>query len=157
MVRFGVARLTAALTVAMMTGGAAMAQDPGPRIDDIVWPGIDSYCSFMRADHEFDFNDPESWRWVLFTNFPSNDVDDPIEAPFMRINGQLKQLVQTGVSDIEGGVERSYASHDAEPYTVTLTMLDGDEGYESAAYSGVITVTRGGASSEIAYKGDCGV
>lgn len=154
-------------TAAMVTGvagaallpmaGMALAQDAAPRIDEIVWHGIDSYCSFTRAGHVFDYNDPESWRWVLFTNYPGAEAGDPIETPFMRIDGQLKQLVQTGVSDIEGGVERRYASHDAEPYAVTLTMLDGEEGYESAAYSGVITVARGGASTEIAYEGDCGV
>jgi hypothetical protein len=146
--------ITAVLT--MMAAGA-VAKEAGPRIGEIVWPGIDSYCSFMRAEHVFDFNDPESWRWVLFTNFPSNDVDDPMEAPFMRINAQLKQLKQTGVSEIEGGMARSYASYDADPYLVTVTMLDGEESYESAGYGGTITVSRGGASSEIAYKGDCGV
>lgn len=141
----------------LLLAGSAGAQDSGPRIDDIVWPGIDSYCSFMRADHEFVFDDPGTWRWVLFTNYPEADAPDPIETPFMRIDNQLKQLVQTGVERIDGGVVRIYSSHDMEPYVVKLTLLEGAEGYESSTFSGTITVSRNGVSSDVAYKGDCGV
>lgn len=139
-----------------LIAGAAHAQDSGPVIDEIHWQNIDSYCSFMRADHAFDFNDPGSWRWVLFSNFPTDSID-PLEAPFMRIDGQLKQLAQTGVQAIEGGEVRTYTSHDVDPYAVELRLLEGEKGYESSGYSGVITVSRDGLSSEVAYKGDCGV
>ena len=140
----------------MLVAGSAVAQDVAPRIDDIVWPGIDSYCSFMRADHVFVFDDPETWRWVLFSNL-SVDAADPIESPFMRIDGQLRQLAQTGVRPVEGGVIRTYKSHDADPYTIEVSFIAGAEGYENAAFSGSIKVSRNGASSEVAYKGDCGV
>ncbi len=144
-------------TCSVLLAGSATAQDGAPRIDDIVWPGIDSYCSFMRADHKFVFDDPETWRWVLFSNYPELDMPDPIETPFMRIDNQLKQLAQTDVEKIDGGVVRTYSSHDAEPYVVELKMLAGTDGYESSGFSGTITVSRNGASSEVAYKGDCGV
>ena len=148
-------RMSIAAGLALMAGAAA-AQDSGPRIDEIYWHNIDSYCSFMRADHQFDYNDPGSWRWVLFTNFPT-DSADPLETPFMRIDGQLRQLAQTGVQAIDGGELRSYVSHDAEPYEIEVSLLSGEKGYESSAFSGVITVARNGASGEVAYKGDCGV
>ena len=141
----------------MLTAGPAAAQDGAPRIDDIVWFNIDSYCSFMRADQTFDYNDPASWRWVLFSNLPGEDGADPLDTPFMRLDGQLKQLAQTGAQAIDGGTVRTYASHDAVPYLVDMTMIEGAEGYESSAFSGTIKVSRNGASSEIAYKGDCGV
>ncbi|WP_417436255.1 hypothetical protein [Hoeflea sp.] len=140
----------------MLLAGPVAARDGAPRIDEIVWYNIDSYCSFTRADHRFAYNDPESWRWVLFTNFPAEDGVDPIESPFMRIDGQLKQLAQTGIRSLDGGVVRSYQSHDANPYLVEVSLLEGERGVESSAFSGVITVSRNGASSEIAYKGDCG-
>ena len=140
----------------MLMTGAATAQDGGPTIDEITWHNIESYCSFMRADHAFAYEDPGSWRWVLFSNFPT-DGADPLEMPFMRIDGQLMQLRQTGVEAAKGGEVHSYTSQDADPYRVTVSLLEGEKGYESSGFSGVITVSRHGASSETAYKGDCGV
>lgn len=137
--------------------GQARAQDGAPRIDDIVWYNIDSYCSFTRAGHTVEYDDHESWRWVLFSNYPGADGGDPLEAPFMRIDGQLTQLAQTGAQEIDGGETRTYRSHDAVPYEIEVRLLSGEKGYESSAFSGVIRVTRNGASSEVAYKGDCGV
>ncbi|MEM5470630.1 hypothetical protein WNZ14_02740 [Hoeflea sp. AS60] len=147
----------AAILVGGLQSGQADAQDGAPRIDDIVWVYIDSYCSFMRADHSFDYNDPDSWRWVLFSNLPGEDGADPLDTPFMRLDGQLKQLAQTGAQKIDGGLARTYTSHDAVPYVVEMKTLKGAQGYESTAFSGTIKVSRNGASSEIAYKGDCGV
>jgi len=142
---------------AMLLAGSATAQDGAPRIDDIVWFNIDSYCSFTRADQTFDYNDPESWRWVLFTNYPGADGGDPLEAPFMRIDGQLTQLAQIGIRPLDGGAVRSYQSRDAAPYVVEVSLLEGERGIESSAFSGTIKVSRNGISSEVAYKGDCGV
>tara|TARA_R110000850_G_scaffold110436_2_gene223549 strand:+ start:2018 stop:2464 length:447 start_codon:yes stop_codon:yes gene_type:complete len=141
----------------MLMAGPVAAQEGAPRIDDIVWFNIDSYCSFTRAEQSFDYNDPESWRWVLFTNYPDADGADPLETPFMRIDGQLTQLAQTGTRPLDGGVVRSYQSHDADPYLVEVSLLDGEQGNESSAFSGLITVSRHGVSSEVAFKGDCGV
>jgi hypothetical protein len=141
----------------MLMAGPAAAQEGAPRIDDIVWFNIDSYCSFTRAEQTFDYNDPESWRWVLFTNYPDADGADPLETPFMRLDGQLTQLAQTGARPLDGGVVRSYQSHDADPYLVEVSLLDGEQGNESSAFSGVITVSRHGVSSEVTFKGDCGV
>ncbi len=146
--------LTAACLV--LTAGAATAQDGSPRIDEIYWHNIDGYCAFMLADHTINYDDPGSWRWVLFSNFPTGNTD-PLEMPFVRIDGQLKQLKQTGVEAVDGGEMRSYTSQDAEPYSVEVSLLEGEKGYESTAFSGVIRVTRNGASNEVAYKGDCGV
>ena len=137
--------------------GLAQAQDGAPRIDEIVWPGIDSYCSFMRADHVFVFDDPSTWRWVLFSNYPEFDGPEPLDAPFMRIDGQLKQLEQTKVEETENGTRRSYVTHDAEPYEVVLTLLPGPSGAESSAFSGSIAVSRNGATGSVDFKGDCGV
>ena len=145
------------MLIAGVAAGPAGAQDGAPRIDDIVWFNIDSYCSFGRVDHTVDYKDPESWRWVLFSNYPGADGGDPLESPFMRIDGQLAQLAQTGVETIDGGVVRTYSSHDAEPYVIQLKMLEGAVGNESTAFSGTITVSRNGASSEVDYKGNCGV
>lgn len=141
----------------LLIAGSAAAQDGAPRIDDIVWYNIESYCAFTRADHRFVYDDPESWRWVLFTNFPAENGIDPLEAPFMRIDGQLTQLTQTAVRPIDGGAVRSYQSHDTDPYLVEVRLLEGERGIESSGFSGTITVSRDGTSSVVDYKGDCGV
>lgn len=141
----------------MLMAGPVVAQDGAPRIDDIVWFNIDSYCAFTRTDHSVEYKDPESWRWVLFSNVPRADGGDPLESPFMRIDGQLTQLAQTGIRPLDGGAVRSYQSHDTDPYLVEVSLLEGERGYESSAFSGVITVSRHGASSEVIFKGDCGV
>jgi len=52
----------------------------------------------------------------LFSNFPTGTTD-PLEAPFMRIDGRLKQLAQTGIQAVVGGEVRTYTSHDGSPMT----------------------------------------
>ena len=125
--------LTAACLV--LTAGAATAQDGSPRIDEIYWHNIDGYCAFMLADHTINYDDPGSWRWVLFSNFPTDGVD-PLEMPFVRIDGQLKQLRQTGIEAVDGGEVRRYTSQDAEPLQCRGEPARGREGLREHGFFG---------------------
>ena len=152
--KLGVA-LLAALSGLCGTASFGFAED-APRIDEIHWPGIDSYCTFMRDGHDFVFDDPETWRFVFFTGLPEARLDIMARA-FMRIDGRLHELALID-SETDGPSEqRRYRSYGASPYTVDVAAARGEEGHESAAYSGTISVTRDGMTSSVAFQGDCGV
>jgi len=154
--RAGLARILT--TCALLTGamaGAPQAQQR-PSIDDVLWPWIGSYCSFTKAGHIFEFDDLNTWRFVFFTEFPETEADLWGRA-FMRIDGQLRELVPTGV-ETRGATEvYRYRTHDAPPHEVTVEATPGAQGYESMPYSGIITVSRQGATAQQAFSGDCGV
>lgn len=136
----------------------AHAQDDALSIDDIHWPYIDSYCTFLKEGQQFVFDDPETWRFVAFTNFPDVAEADPLERIFMRINGGLRELALEKLTPGEGGAEtRLYKSHDTLPYAVTFEIAAGERGYESTPYDGTITVRRGEQETSVGFSGDCGV
>jgi hypothetical protein len=131
------------------------AQTP-PRIDEVIWPWIDSYCTFMKADHTFVFDDLRSWRFVFFTAFPEKG-NDIMKRGFMRIDGQLRELALESVSKVNGSERRRYHSHDDPPYLIEVASEAGKPGYEAVGYLGRITVSREDATSSVMFKGDCGV
>ena len=49
-----------------LAGSALLAAAPAaanqPVVTDIHWPYIDSYCTFWRKDHSFNFNDETTTR-----------------------------------------------------------------------------------------------
>ena len=130
----------------------AQAQDL-PSIDDIAWHYIESYCTFMRADHDFVFDDPDSWRFVFFTNFPSEAGQEIFGTGFMRIDGALREFRMVA----REGDTVTMQTSDAEPLVATLALKPGEKGYEATGYTGTITVARGSVSSSVDFAGDCGV
>lgn len=148
----------AAFVLVTATTGGAMAQDNDLRIDDIHWPYIDSYCTFLKEGQKFVFDDLETWRFVAFSNFPQVAEADPLERIFMRLDGGLRELALEKLTPGEGATEtRLYKSHDTLPYAATLVITAGEKGYESTPYSGTITVTRGDQEASTGFSGDCGV
>jgi hypothetical protein len=143
--------LIAALT------GASVAQSGAPRIDDVAWAQIDAYCIFQRNGQTLTFDNPDTWRFVFFSNLPNEINTDPLESPFMRLDGQLIQLEQTSVKQLGNGQLRSYSAGSDPAYSIQISMIEGEKGSESTAYSGGIAVTRNGQTSEVGYSGDCGV
>lgn len=146
--------LAGTLLVAAMTTQVA-AQTP-PKIEEIRWPWIDSYCTFMKADHTFVFDDLKSWRFVFFSPF-SEKGNDIMQRGFMRIDGQLRELALKSVTKIDASEQRRYHSHDDPPYLIEVVSEAGKPTYEAVGYSGRITVSRQGATSSVMFKGDCGV
>ncbi|SFQ48362.1 hypothetical protein SAMN05216176_104211 [Nitratireductor indicus] len=151
-------RLWKAMLPAMLMAGAAFAQEDALSIDEIHWPQIDSYCTFLKKGQDFHFDDPDTWRFVAFTNLPREAEADPMERVFMRINGDLLELGLETLEKSKGGTEiRLYKSHDADPYAVTFEIEEGEQGSESTNYSGTIRVQRGEQEASVNFEGDCGV
>lgn len=126
-------------------------------LDDISWPNIDAYCSFMRAGHVFTYDDPATWRFVFFSNLPTTEGRDPIETPFVSIDGQLTQLVQTGVETTGFETTRRYVAKTDPDIAVEVFFRETGSGAESTAYEGTIKAESGGRSATVEFVGDCGV
>ncbi len=126
-------------------------------LDEIAWPNIDSYCTFMRAGHVFTFDDPRTWRFVFFSNMPSTGKRDPIETPFVRIDGQLTQLTQTDMETTGFETTRRYAAKTDPEVTVEVFFRETGAGAEATGYSGTITANRAGQTATVDFTGDCGV
>lgn len=126
-------------------------------LDEIVWPGMEAYCRFMRAGHEFKFDDPATWRFVFFSNLPRKEGRDPIETPFVSIDGRLTQLVQTGMETTGFETTRRYVAKTDPETAVEVYFKEKDSGEESTAYEGAIKAERAGASATVEFTGDCGV
>lgn len=145
----------------MLVGVLALAATPMRaeelRLDEIAWPGINSYCSFRRAGHVFAFDDPATWRFVFFSNLPMMGRPDPIETPFVSIDGQLTQLVQTGMETTGFETTRRYVAKTDPEVAVEVFFRETGSGAEATAYEGTITATRGGQSAKADFIGDCGV
>lgn len=126
-------------------------------LDEIAWPNIDSYCTFMRADHVFTFDDPRTWRFVFFSNMPALGKRDPIETPFVRIDGQLTQLTQTDMETTGFETTRRYVAKTDPEVAVEVFFRETGRGGESTGYTGTITASRDGQTATVDFTGDCGV
>lgn len=149
-------------TTTLLFGLLALAATPLKAaeltLDEIAWPNIESYCSFMRAGHVFTYDDPATWRWVFFSTLPGESSKrDPIETPFVSIDGQLTQLVQTAVETTGFETTRRYVAKTDPEVTVEVFFKEKDSGEESTAYTGTITAKRGGETATVDFTGDCGV
>ena len=147
--------LTASLILGFSLTGvtATSAQNP-PSLDDIHWYLSDSFCSFWREDHTFNYNDPESWRYIFMTGF-SNGQDG--ELGYARIDGRLRELQERERFKADGFEIIVYKTWDKNPYTVTVARKAGSGGQENTNYTGNILVERNGVGHGTPFKGDCGV
>lgn len=144
--------LACGLAIAASPAGAA-----GMTLDEIAWPDIRSYCTFMRAGHVFTFDDPRTWRFVFFSNMPAMDKPDPIETPFVSIDGQLTQLTQTAMETTGSETTRRYVAKTDPEVAVEVFMRETGSGGEATGYEGRITASRDGETATVEFTGDCGV
>ncbi len=142
--------------LAMFAGLAPAAQAQQPIITDIHWPGIFSYCTFLRAGQEFDYNNPDSWRFVFFDNIDTITGSNAQYA-YIGLHHQIRQLEQVDSVSSGEGERRSYRTYGEPSYTVEVTMLKGEGGYESTEYTGTIAVSGALGEETIEFHGDCGV
>ena len=140
--------------------GLKMALAAGARAQesvfgDFVWHHIDAYCTFMRADNVFDFDDPDTWRFVAFANYPNENGTEPLDRLFIRINADYREFNLTGVSEADGVQRRTYRTAGNPPIEVEMRISGTRKGYEATAYEGVLIERESGDA--IDFKGDCGV
>lgn len=147
--------ITAALLCGAALAGPAQGQGR-PVVTDIAWPGIDSYCTFMREGHSFDYNDPESWRFVFFSQLDTS-AEQAVETAFMSIGYGLRQLELVDSSQSGNEETRRYRSLGAGSHDIVVTMVSGEEGYESTGYTGSIVVSGPLGEETVTFHGDCGV
>lgn len=150
--------VTLSALAALVLGAAPTpaATQSGPAIDEVVWPGIDSYCTFMVEGHGLVYDDPDTWRFLFFTGLPESDRDT-IARAFMRIDGQLRELALVDRATAGTGEVWTFRTHDDPPYEVSVNAVPYETGTEYTSYTGTITVTREGASTSADFQGDCGV
>ena len=148
--------MTATSPASARQRGARSVTRCRPVVTDIVWPGIDSYCTFMREVHSFDYNDPESWRFVFFTQLDTS-VEPAVEIAFMSIGHSLRQLELVDSSQSGNDETRRYRSLGAGSHDIVVTMQGGEEGYEATGYTGSIEVSGPLGGETVAFHGDCGV
>lgn len=149
---FGLAAAGAAITMA----SAAGAETEAPRVDDIVWYKTDAHCSFRRAGHKLDSEDPESWRFVLLiSRTGGRDGRATIETGYMKIDGILRQLRFEARNEAEGGETRRYSTYGDEPARIEVEMKPGGKEAEPAGYEGTISVIRHDARTDVSFEGDC--
>ena len=162
-------KIRAAITILLLSTGNTLADDI--TINAFNWYTNDSYCSFQLTDQSFDYNDPNTWRYVLITNLPEVDFDNLPDTPeeiaaqeqksyataFMSINHAFHELSMKTGSVRDDGFSIVYTTHGERPFEVTLDAKMLEKGYESQSYKGTISVIRGDATASVAFKGDCGV
>lgn len=129
---------------------AAPAQEP-PRLTEISWYLTDSYCAFTKADHVFDYNDPQSWKFVFLTSLTRQ------KTAYIGINHELYELKEIDMIVNDDHEIYRYETWEDQPVTVTVKLIEGAKGYEATAYSGHITLEGAGSNETTEFIGDCGV
>ena len=149
---FSAIRLKSLAVAALVSAGAATQVSA---FDDIHWPYINSYCSFIRVDHAFKFDDLDTWRFVAFSNFPDEYGAAPLDRLFMRIHNDLREFNLVEMSESDGVQRRTYQTAGGPLIEVEMQISGSEKGYESTDYEGVLIETASGESVD--FKGDCGV
>jgi hypothetical protein len=149
-------RRLAAIMVAILAAAGPTRAEP-PQIGDIAWPGIDAYCTAFRAGHSFVFDDAETWRFVMFSNFPTGDAPEPFGTTFIRVNGMLREFKLRSVEPTGGFKTMRLATADAAPITAVVTVGDKTESFESFSFRGTLSVTAGGETATLDIEASCGV
>lgn len=141
--------------VLMLCGAAGAVRAQEEIITDVLWPQIESYCTFLRAGRVFDYDDPASWVFVHFVFMPTREGGD--ETAFVGLHHQLRQLEELK-RETSGNTETiTYRAYGKPAYDVTVVLVEGEEGYESSAYTGTISVSGEAGTEAVEFHGDCGV
>lgn len=146
----------AALALVFVGPATASATENGPVIGEIEWHRVDSYCNFFKSGHVFDFDKPESWRFLFLTFFTS-DNRIAVERGYANINGLLRELELAERTETENGERRIYRTFGDAPVTLTIDMRAGKGGSEHTSYTGTIVASDIEGSTSVDFTGDCGV
>lgn len=149
---------------AMGTGGSgpAVSEIAGQKvIQDIHWPQIDAYCVFRRKEQTFDYDDPDTWRFVYFTSFghvlpEDSDLEADKVTAFARLYYLLRELQLVSEEETGDKLKRVYRTYSKPAQDVVLDLTKTEEGSEHTAYEGTMSVSGPFGSETIDVKGDCG-
>ena len=125
-------------------------------VTDVAWPNIDSYCTFQRAEQKLVYDDPETWKFVFFSNVDGSGMNRP-ETAFAAIRYQLHELELVDSSETAGGETRTYRTFSGPDFSFMLDLSVTEEGGEYTSYKGTMTVEGDGETETIQIHGDCGV
>lgn len=144
--------------VALALVAAAPAAAAEGIISDVNWPNLYAYCTFQRADASFEYDKPETWTFVYFTQHAADRPGDvAYEVGYVSLNDRLRELELIETVQGKDGETRRYRTYGHDVHEVTLTMRIAELGYESTAYTGHLTVDGPWGEESIEVKGDCGV
>lgn len=150
--RISIAKQGFALATMLLIGstGARAATD---LITTVNWYNIEAYCSFMRADNVFVYDDPSTWNLVLFTQ----TAEDGLQTSYVSIDHRLLQLEHLDETESGNGEVRTYRSLDPNAvYDVVLTIKPTKVGTENTDYEGELMVTGPAGTETIGVDGGCG-
>ena len=125
-------------------------------ITDVAWPNIDSYCIFQRAEQKLVYDDPDTWKFVFFSNVDGSGMGRP-ETAFVAIRYQLHKLQLVNSSETADGETRTYRTFSGPDFSFVIDLSVTEEGGEYTSYTGTMTVEGDGETEVIEIHGDCGV
>ena len=150
-----VAGALCAISLVACSGGQAADEAPETAalvIEEMHVPHSNTYCNLMKADHEFVYDDQETWKFVFITDV----MGDPQPAT-IRINGEDMRFNEESRTADESGLETwRYRSEDGD-IAVELQLRETGAGQEYTDYEGTMAIVEPVQTEQIAVKGDCGV
>ena len=127
-----------------------------PSLSAMRVAATDAYCRFMDAEHVLDEADPETWDFLLLTEWPPTGEPANEFPARVKINGTEYVLPFKGQEDAKtGGWTRWYESADTTYMIEVVAETAADEG-EAIAYTGTIRVVSPLAGQAVRFKGVCG-
>ncbi|WP_084417900.1 hypothetical protein [Henriciella litoralis] len=122
------------------------------KIGTMHQPDSDAYCTLMRESHTFNFDDPDTWRFVFTTSMEG----DPQPAQ-VKINDDILEFTRESRTKSENGNETwRYRSAD-RGIVIELNLKPTESGPEYTNYSGNIAIVEPTETERMGIKGSCGV
>ncbi|WP_163836285.1 hypothetical protein [Spartinivicinus ruber] len=123
-----------------------------PTIGEMHWPGANSYCTFFKEGHKFDFDNKETWKFVFVTI-----LDDSKDTAYMQINNKREKIKLVNATKSETNEKRVYEVAADKNIQIEVEMNSGKSGVEHTNYTGVIRLLKPMGGDAIKFYGDCGV
>lgn len=154
--RAGMRKLIAPVALAIAAAVPAAAAEG--ILTDVNWPNLYAYCTFQRADASFEYDKPETWTFVYFTQHAADRPGDVAnEVGYVSLSHRLRELELIETVQGKDGETRRYRTYGRDIHEVTLTMRIAEVGYENIEYTGHLTVEGPLGEESIEVKGGCGV
>lgn len=134
-----------------------LAWEGVPDIGVMHLPEVNSFCTFWKQGHEFNFDDPATWEFVFVTVFDGRDTSPDNLDGLISLQGETRRVELITAEASEAGDVRQYRTTEAPMAVVEVKMDVRNKGYESISYTGRIKVTYPEGGKSMRIEGDCGV
>ncbi|MDE1464942.1 hypothetical protein [Spartinivicinus poritis] len=121
-------------------------------IGEMHWPDVNSYCTFFKEGHKFDFDNQDTWKFVFVTLLAGAE-----DVAYMQINNKREAIKLVSSNKIENTEKRIYKVDSNENIQIEIAMKAGESGVEHTNYTGVIRLLKPVEGGVIKFYGDCGV